>query len=250
MSVSDFVQRCKQPTGGYIGTDKFKAIEYKGRFIDSTDENVAPRYMGTVVELMARFIRTNDKKSSFKQILKTIQMLKDDGRYKEVKEGYKLLDNINGIDCDSMRNAIELVQRYHTVKTCMNPGPNELIIPSLDSVVNAIEMSCRCVRFANRVGIEKYGYPLYSTSILGYGECDMISQSDICDIKVSNFCGVNEKYSLQLLLYYVMSLNDMQVDIRCLSIFNPRYNMVWYLKIGDISVLEFVSTLKGCGLIK
>lgn len=249
MSVSDFVRSCKQPEGGYISPRKFKVMDLGGGFIDQSVENVAPRYMGTVVELMCRAVKLNNKGIAFNQQLKTISILEKSEEHAKAENGRKLLNNIIGLDSNSIRNAFELVQRYHIVKTCLQPGTDELVIPSFDSVVNAIDMINRCIRFTNRAEIKEYGYSLKSSTFLGNAECDMVSDNMLCDVKVSGFCGVTEKYSLQLFLYYLMYMKNGGHDIKYLSVYNPRYNMMWYLDLNDVSMLEFMNTVSGCDLI-
>lgn len=250
MSVSDFVRSCNQPEGGYINIGKFKTINLGGKFIDQSIENVAPRYMGTVVELMCRTVRLNDKCAAFRQQLKTISILGKSEEYTKAEQGRKLLANIVGLDSESIRSAFELVQRYHIVSTCIHPGNDELVIPTFDSVANAGEMIERCIRFTKRIGIKEYGYQLKSNTFLGNAECDMVSDNMLCDVKVSSYCGVTEKYSLQLFIYYLMYIKNGGDNIKYLSVYNPRYNMIWYLDLDDMSALEFINAVKGCGLLK
>ena len=234
-SVTQRIKEIKQPTGGYINPKDFETIELEDQIELNSEENINPGLVGLAVDYMTRFMSNDNIEEAFKISLIGAQKIN------EIKKAQKLLDNITGLDNESIINACKLCgyDVCYRAGTAYFKNVDE-INPDENTIYNIKVMIERGLSF-----FEKYGPVVQDgitfaggyTSIVSSGDADFITNDTLWDFKVSKG-NLTKDYTLQLIIYYLLGVHSYSCDfsnIKKLGIFNPRKNIVYQYEIKNIS---------------
>ena len=270
-SVTARIDSIKQPRGGYIKPSEFD-VEYFNDGIKLYDsENVHGSIIGMTVDYLSRFIIGTNKNEAFRiPILGSIRA-EELGVNNSINIAKTYLDNIKGLDKNSIINSCKLVtfdvwrRNPHgamLAKTHLETNPDN------DTIENIITLVKRSILFFNKYGpIVRDGFTFepvnanikdYETMIKtgngsfgGYtatvssGDGDFLTTDTIWDFKVTK-TKITSKHTLQLLMYWIMGNHSGQnvfKNIKRIGIFNPRFNVIYTLDISKISS-EIISTVE------
>lgn len=234
-SVTQRIKEVKQPAGGYINPKDFETIELEDQIELNSEENINPGLVGLAVDYMTRFMSNGNIEEAFKISLMGAQKIN------EIKKAQKLLDNITGLDNESIINACKLCgyDVCYRAGTAYFKNVDE-INPDENTIYNIKVMIERGLSF-----FEKYGPVVQDgitfaggyTSIVSAGDADFITNDTLWDFKVSKG-NLTKDYTLQLIIYYLLGVHSYSCDfsnIKKLGIFNPRKNIVYQYEIKNIS---------------
>lgn len=244
VSVTSRVTKVKQPRGGYIKPREFSVIELSDGIDLYPEENIHPTLIGIVVDYMTRFTLGTSLQDAFRVSLQGAFNIK------EFEYASDLLNEIKGLDDNSIKNACKMVGYdivYRAGAAAYTPVQN--IEPDIHTISNVRTMIERSIAFNEKYGpIIKNGFTFeggYNKTI-DTGDGDFLTETTLWDFKVSK-SGPTNKHTLQLLIYYLMGLRSIHPEfksIKELGVFNPRLNTVYLLDINDISpeILSEVSS--------
>lgn len=245
-SVTQRINQIKQPYGGYIKLSQFEKIKLQDDRILNDNENIHSSVIGMVVDYMSRYMINLDLNDAFKISILGASIadkyLKQEGNL--MKQAINLLNGIRGLDDVSIINACKMVTFdvwYRNLLGALRAKTFEEIKPDKDTINNILVMVERSIDFFDKNGpvvkdgfdFEPYGY----TKIVDAGDGDFLTKDTLWDFKVSKNNPTN-KNTLQLLMYWIMGQHSGQKiykDINQLGIFNPRINIIYKIKISEIS---------------
>lgn len=235
MSVTERAKDIEQPRGGYVKRVDFEEKPLgPGEEVLHEDENVHASLIGMAVDYLTRFILTDDVEDAFKiSILKKIN---------EIRTANRLIKGINGLDDQSIINAIKL-SGFDVIYRGNIFGyvPVNTIKPNVNTVDNVRVMVQRTVNFFEQYGpIVSDGFSFEGgyTKIIADGDADYLSADTLWDLKVlkNHF---NKNHIMQLLIYWRMGLRsdyEKFKKIKYIGIYNPRKNKVF---IYDLCKLPY-----------
>lgn len=242
LSVTQRIKTISQPKMGYVPCSLFEIQTYEDYYETFDIRSDLSSIQGLAVDYLTRYMITKDKFTAFDIPIAGAKAIDD--AYENNAETNRignLLKQVNGLDDKSIiavckivcydsafRKGIEAYKDFETVEFS-----NELFhnIPILVG---------RCISFFESIGgivstelTFEGGY----TSMISSGDGDYLSSDMIIDVKVSKN-EISIKWSLQLLMYYLMgfhSIHDEYKQIKHLCIFNPLKNMSYICNIDNIS---------------
>lgn len=262
-SVTNRIEKIKQPRGGYVKPSMFEITAYDDGINLYPEENIHATYIGMAVDYLTRFSINNNLKDAFQiSIMGALraEKLGIDGASDTI---IQLLKNIKGLDDTSIINACKAVSFdtwYRNPRAALisqtsykNINPDDNTIQNIKTLVN------RSIGFFEKYGpITKDGFDFLPpnankegyinmknnkcTSYGGYtptvdtGDGDFLTHDTLWDLKVLR-SELKIKHTLQLLMYWIMgqhSGQDIFKNISKLGIFNPRYNYVYLLEVAKI----------------
>ena len=254
-SVTKRISMVKQPYGGYLNKKQFDVTAIDDGNILNEVENIHASLIGLVVDYLTRFMMGTSVEEAFKISLQgalCLDLFLNNANGKKglaLRNAKKLLKGIKGLDDESISNACKLVG----YDVCFRAGvmgykPVEEINPDSDTIENIVIMVKRSLAFWKEYGpIMKDGFTFEGgyTDIVSSGDGDYLTKDTLWDFKVSKE-EPKSKYTLQLLMYYIMGCHSKQPEfkkIEKLGIFNPRKNKVYIANISSISseIIEKVS---------
>ena len=232
-SVSKRIDAIKQPRGGYINPNRFKATSFDDGVI-LEQENISPILMGLVVDYLTRLMLGCAPHEAFR-----ISLIGAKKLHKEVG-AVKLLKNVTGLDNLSITSACKLTG----FDVCYRSGvalykPIEEINPDRRTMNNIKAMVNRSQLFLKKYGpLVKDGFTFEGgyTKTITDGDGDFLTKDGLWDFKVSK-TPPTAKHTLQLLVYYIMgihSIHDEFSTVEHLGIFNPRLNKVYKFPLSDL----------------
>lgn len=234
-SVTQRIKEVKQPTGGYINPKDFEIIELEDQTELKNEENINPGLVGLTVDYMTRFMSSGNAEEAFKISMMGAQKIN------ETNKAIKLLDNITGLDDESIINACKLCG----YDVCYRSGTAyfrnvDEINPDESTIFNIKVMIVRGLNFFEKYGPVVQGGITFAggyTSTISAGDADFITNDTLWDFKVSK-SNPTKDYTLQLVIYYLLGVNSYCCDfsnIKKIGIFNPRKNTVYQYEIKNIS---------------
>lgn len=234
VNVTARVEVVEQPPGGFIPPRDMIWIE-RENCDDLGAENIPPYIVGLAVDYLTRFVSSQDKEVSFR--ISMSGAIKGD----RAKEAEKYLSAINGLDDESIQNCCRIVCFDSYVRTGKPPKIDPMDLnPDTQTCSNIRTMVNRMMDFLDEYGpVVKDGFMFHGgyTKTVDKGDGDLLTKDTLWDIKVSKY-HPNVKQTLQILMYYIMGMHSFWPwfqDIEFIGIFNPRLNMVYRLKISEIS---------------
>ncbi len=244
-SVTQRIKEIKQPYGGYIPIKNFSVnMRHDGIELKS-DENIHASLIGLAVDYLTRFMMGVSLEEAFNISLLGASVIKEAGNAK------RLLAEIQGLDDKSIINTCKITG----YDVCFRAGvqgykPIQTIEPNMDTIFNIRTMVERSLKFWNDYGpIVRAGFTFEGgyTNIVSSGDGDYLTKDTLWDFKVSKN-PTNSKYSLQLLMYYIIGNHTNQSEfnhIHNLGIYNMRLNSVYLLDISkiDSEVIDKVSNV-------
>lgn len=251
-SVVKRISEIKQPRGGYVKLSQFDVDVRHDDVMLFEKENISASIVGMTVDYLTRLCAGADAKDAFSISLKGAFVASRFGMSDAVHIANSLLDNISGIDCESVVNACKLttfdvwlrnMASALLAKSYMDVNPDENTVHNIQTMVE------RSISFLDEYGpITQSGFvfiPHGYTSTVDSGDGDFLTQDTLWDFKVS-LHKPTSKHILQVFMYFIMgqhSGNPVFKNITNVGIFNPRLNVVYTLPISRveqsvISVIE------------
>lgn len=226
----------------------FKKIELgSSQDLLCKDENVSAGLIGTCIDYMSRLIFLKD--SNAFDIAKKGAVLVDDlsgfnQRLKSIKaslrmSGGKVSDKV-------LKNALQMCVYDTAYRSGTYPVPVGKIEPDKKTCDHIRFMLNNVKNFFEKVGIPKLsGFTVNSRYDFIFGDGDFLSDDYVLDFKTISG-NLLSKMTLQILLYYVLGLEEGKYDefskVKKLLFFNPRKNIMYTCSISDIS--DAIETMK------
>ena len=270
-SVTQRISQIKQPRGGFVKKSEFSVISLQdGNYLNS-DENIHGTLVGLCVDYMTRFISGKDKLDSFRISIEGAYIAEKFGMKDSLKTVIQLLDEITGIDDNSIVNACKVVTFDVWKRNCigaMLAKNYEKINPDESTVENIRILINRSLYFFENYGpVIKNGFTfepvpasmdLYNkmlssgngsyggyTATVSSGDGDFLTKDTLWDFKVSK-AAPKSKDILQILMYWIMgqySGQEIFRKIEKIGVFNPRLNNVYLLEMKNVSK-EIINTIE------
>ena len=244
-AVTQRIRAIEQPAEGYIPITKFSVKKYEDFCQLHYKENISANYVGLAVDYLTRFYVTKNIEEAFDISMLGAKILREEyGMEAEYQNCLELLGKIQQGDVFS---AVQLVAYDEVYRAGI------IDIPKLEADKFTIEnikiMVNRGVRFLKNCGKEiKSGLDFEGgyTDVVVNGDCDYLTENALIDFKVIRG-EMTTNYSLQILMYYLMGLRSENKkyfeQVKWLSLFNPRKNIVYFVNVKNISesVIEEVN---------
>lgn len=262
-SVTNRIKEIKQPRGGYINPNDFTVVEINDGNALFEEENVHGSIIGMVVDYMTRFLLNGEKEKAFSVSLNGAAIAVEMGNKKALKIAKELLNNIKGLDKNSIINACKLVTFdvwYRNTSAAMMATGWDETNPDVSTINNIIILINRSLEFFRKYGpitVDGFTFEPENGSLKDYekmintgkgsyggytatvetGDGDFLTEDTLWDFKVSKSKPTN-KHTLQLLMYWIMGQHSGRKEfkkIKKLGIFNPRLNVVYLYEINKVS---------------
>lgn len=243
-SVTQRIRNIRQPRGGYVNPKHFEAFPLDDEHTLNSKENIHPSLIGLTVDYLSRWQSGSSLEQAFRISLEGAEKLdrfSHPGSYEEVQKANTLLNNIKGLDDDSIFFACKLAGYDSAFRAGIKAhAPVETINADKETVDNIRVMVKRCLVFFKEYGpIEKMGFNFNGgyTDLIKSGDGDYLTSTTLWELKVSKY-PPSKDHTLQLLTYYLMGLrstdNTEFQQLENIGIFNPRLNVVYIHHIFDI----------------
>ena len=239
LSVTKRIDQVDQPIGGYIRPKLFKVTELidkeKIYQIDTSYRTI----QGMAVDYLTRFACGSPKEEAFHISLLGAEEVN------EKENAEKLLCSITGLDQNSIIAACQLVG--YDVAYRRGPKyfmPVNRIDPNKNVIRNIKTMVKRSIKFFDLYGPIECSEVTFEggyNEIISSGDGDFLTSDTLWDFKVSKE-GLNSKYTLQLLVYYILGLHSVHEifqQIKKIGVYNPERNEVYELEVSKISDKTF-----------
>ncbi|ETP71515.1 hypothetical protein UYO_2542 [Lachnospiraceae bacterium JC7] len=247
-SVTKIVDDIKQPRGGYLRTNYFAEEQLDDGEKLYGSETINAGLVGLAVDYMCRYLISTDKKKSFEISLRGAKII-DSFRKGEFLKAEELLEQINGLDDESIKAACKLVGYDVCYRdTIEDYKRSESIVADGYTVSNIRIMIERGLSFLQERGpVTSMGFTFeggYSETVSS-GDGDYLTHEGMWDFKTSGNA-ITSKETLQLLIYFLMgkhSGQDRYKDIKTIGFFNPRKNLVSWTDVSFIpqSTIDIVN---------
>lgn len=232
--VTIIAESAPQPPKGYLPVNAFESVEYN----DGVElPKIAAQYawkVGLVTDYMSRFALTSNRVSSFDISLRGANIVHQKSDAKEI------LSHINGMDREALCAAFQLI--CYDVAYRKGPqnfaGVDEEEPPQEILQATAIMIRRSIAFFQNYEMPIKCGFTLdggYS-ALVSKGDGDYLTSTTLLDMKCSAK-ELNTKWTLQLLMYYIMGQQSIFQEFKKLTrigFFNPYKNIFYYCDIEKI----------------
>ena len=239
VSVTQRIKQVKQPRGGYLPGRRFEKIQLPIKQELHAEENISPGLVGTVVDFLTRFALGSPAEEAFATSLIGAERLGEG----EKERSEKLLENITGLDDESIFHACKLAGYDVALRAGpMAYKPVQLIFADEETVGNIRILVERSLVFFEEFGPVthngiRFGLESLSKHITS-GDGDFATKDTLWDFKVSKNPPTKE-HTLQLLVYYLMGLQAFHLQddfalLEYLAIYNPRLQIVYRLPLADI----------------
>lgn len=269
-SVTARIEQIKQPWGGYLKLSEFETIQMDDNQELMPDENIHGTIVGMVVDYLTRYMVGEELRDAFDISIKGATIAEAMGMNNAVKIIFSLLDEVKGIDDNSIVNACKVVAFdvwYRNPVGAIMAKRYDEIKPNKETIYNIQILIKRSINFIkgygpithsgitfepkedNAVEYKKMletGEGVYGgyTATVESGDGDFLTADTLWDFKVTKRKPTS-KHTLQLLMYWIMGQHSGQnkfKKITKIGIFNPRFNKVYLLEIKNVSkeIIEIV----------
>lgn len=244
-SVKQRIGKIKQPRGGYIKPKEFEQTVLDGGGIDDLypEENVSPGLVGLAVDYLTRFMSGTSAEEVFEISRMGAVNVQQLGLFE------RLISHVSGLDDDSIDAAVKLSGFDSAYRAgVMAYRPVEDIVPDAHTIKNIRVMVERSLRFFEQYGPKVLDGLTFEGGYTGYvvtGDGDFLTDDTLWDFKVSKQ-KLQNKYTLQLLMYWRMGLHSVHPEyrnVKYLGIYNPRMNVVYRLDVNNIPA-DVISTVE------
>ena len=237
-SVTKRISQIEQPIGGYVSPKLFIKIKVDSEEELNNEENISPAVIGLAVDYLTRFMLNHSVEKAFHISLLGAMLAPGN----QLENAEKLCQNISGINDESVISAIKLA----SYDVCYRAGnlyfrSVETINPDKETIRNVQIMVKRSLIFFSEHGpvtLDGFKFKGAYTSTVNAGDGDFLTEKTLWDFKVSKKDTIDSKYSLQLLMYYIMGLHSKQPEfnsIKNLGIYNPRLNIISVCPLDRVS---------------
>ena len=213
-------------------------------------ECILPNIVGLAVDYLSRMMITGDKNKAFRISLmfKDMSCVVNHPDNPMTKDADYFFKKINGMDDLSIINACSLVFFDDIFRASKFDNNNFRYLQTLQpaqyksTVENIRVMVQRCIDYFKGCHSPDTGFCVKYGGVFGDG--DYFTGTELCDLKVSKYKLHDEDHpdnflhhTKQVLLYWYAGLHTEGLDfskIDTLSIFNPRLNIAWKLKVSQL----------------
>lgn len=234
-SVTQRIKEIKQPYGGYLKPSDFE-IEQIEDNENLNQENIHSSLIGLAVDYLTRVMNGSTVKDAFKISLLGAKIINEE------RKAYKLLENIKGLDENSIFYACKLVGYDVCVRKGSSGYKNIDTIEADNDTINNIRiMVKRSILFFQKYGSvvkDNFTFEGGYTNLINSGDGDFLTKDTMWDFKVSSR-NPTSAHTLQLLIYYIMGTHSIHREfknIQKIGIFNPKKNCIYIKNIADIPV--------------
>lgn len=234
-SVTRRIANVQQPKLGYIPPKTLKVRKYldthKVNKIDSAYKSI----QGMAVDYLTRYMNGTPKHIAFQISLMGAE------KVDELDKAKSLLNEINGLDADSIFAACQLVG--YDVAYRRGPSwfaPVEKIKPSQKMIQNIIILVNRSIAFLKKNGpvvLDGFTFEGGYNDIISSGDGDYLTADTLWDFKASKF-KPETSHTLQILVYYILGIHSIHPEfqsIKKLGVFNPELNTAYTIDLVDIA---------------
>ena len=226
---------------------KWEEICFQDKNTLNDNEYVRPDIVGLAVDYLSRMMITGDKNKAFRISLMFKRLTKYPPESWVCHEADRLFEHITGLDDSSIINACQLVcfdtlyrsGKYSAFLSDYNHHsklPYEYYISTVENIRIMVQ---RCIEYFKHSEPDT-GFGVNYACL--HGDGDYCTDTEICDLKVSKYKLHDNPenflhHTKQILLYWYAGLHTEGLDfskIDTLSIFNPRLNMAWKLKVSQL----------------
>ena len=240
-SVTERINQIKQPYGGYVKPSLLHAVQLPINEELSLNENIHGSIVGLAVDYLTRLMLGDDVEHAFKTSLEGLRLARNFKLDISEKELINLV-MIKDLNDDSIFNACRLAYFDVWIRNPFNAFSSSFreVNPDKETINNIrimVERNLHIFKLCG--GVKAKGFTFEGggyTNLVDSGDGDFIADDTLWDIKTIKSKPTN-KHTLQLLMYWIMGKHSNQSifnNINCIGIFNPRYNIVYKLKVSDI----------------
>ena len=244
-TVTYRVQNVKQPKGGYIHLSDFDTEIFIDDNELSDEENVHASVVGMVVDYMTRYMMGANIEVAFQTSIIGAERAEKFGNKGSKKAVNNYLNNIDGLDDVSIKNACRAVTydvwlrnvfNAFNAKKDVDTNPDSATVHNIQVMVNrSIDfLKSHSPIIADGFTFEGGGH----TKIVSSGDGDYITNDTLWDFKVSKN-KPKSTHTLQILVYYIMGKHSGKIEfqkVKKIGIFNPRQNVAYTMNISNIPV--------------
>lgn len=235
-TVTGRIKSVGQPYGGYIKPSEFMKISMENDVAKLNDhENISPSLMGLSVDYLTRLMTGSTAKKAFEISLRGAKII---GK-SEFAE--KLVENVNGLDDNSIKNAVQLT----TFDCYYRAGPfectpHEEIQPdnlTIENIRTLVKRTLEIFKIYGPKTMDGLTFEGGYTDRVVAGDGDFMTENILWDLKVSKRT-LSKDQILQIIMYWRMGLHSVHPEykkIRYLCVFNPRLNVLYKLPVENIS---------------
>ena len=251
-SVTERIKEINQPKGGYISPKWFQKITLKTDDKLATLENISQSTIGSVVYYLTWFCLNGNKYWAFRISVFGAQHAQLYYNVKgAIKNAKNLLEDIKGLDDQSIINACKLVwyDGWYTnpermMQHCKNKSHPK--IPNEQTISNIKILIYRSFKFFEEYGpiiLDDFTFQAVRggdceyTGAVNKGEWDFITKDTLWDFKVSKK-DLNSNQTLELVMYWIIARHSKKLfidNIFKIGIFNPRLNVVYLFDMNNLS---------------
>lgn len=269
-TVTQVVKRTVQPAGGYISPKQFELIEYHlkdtpeedledtNELIDLSVETTHPTVTGVVVDYLTRAMidiaRTGSASCTSKS--KSLNIINHGAHLKnEMDKFEEEARKIKDLSDESI-NAMCRLTAYDTYyRSGMEVDPSTIYAdPTTCEHIRLMVQRTLNILSTRDDGMIEFE-PTFNggySEIVSKGDGDYVSPSTLYDLKVSKNKSIDSKQTLQLAIYLILArravlgigiwyptpfmhdrCSEYFADVENIAIINPRYNIVYELKINE-----------------
>lgn len=242
-SVTQRIKQIKQPYGGYIPSSSLTVSKLYDEPIILNDTTKAAA-SGLVVDYLTRYMTTScSAEDAFAVSLMGARIYEDTYHAPgEHEKALALLPITRDLSDADINNLLKLVSYDALVRTVYTFGESPLDMPDFDQLVindvrSLLDRSIEFIDGLNKTIIHSFEFTNGYTALVESGDGDFMTDTTLYDMKCVNKSKVSNKYTLQLLMYYILGINSRQEQykgIRELAVWNPRYGEVSSIKVSDI----------------
>lgn len=236
-SVTQRIDKIKQPRGGYLKPSTFKMIQLDNGTINDlhSDENIHASLIGLAVDYLTRYMSGTSAQEAFSIAHRGAALVGEEQLFE------KLISRIDGLTDESISSAVTLTGFDSAYRAGVRAyRPVQEIVPDIDTIENIRTMVERSLNFFALYGPKVLDGLTFTGGYTGYvssGDGDFLTKDTLWDFKVSKY-PLKSKHTLQLLMYWRMGLHSIHKEyqsVRYLGVYNPRMNIVYRLSIDKIS---------------
>lgn len=236
-SVTQRIDKIKQPRGGYLKPSTFKMIQLDNGTINDlhSDENIHASLIGLAVDYLTRYMSGTSAQEAFSIAHRGSVLVGEEQLFE------KLISRIDGLTDESISSAVILTGFDSAYRAGVRAyRPVQEIVPDTDTIENIRTMVERSLNFFALYGPKVLDGLTFTGGYTGYvssGDGDFLTKDTLWDFKVSKY-PLKSKHTLQLLMYWRMGVHSIHKEyqsVRYLGVYNPRMNIVYRLSIDKIS---------------
>ena len=237
MSVTQRIHVIHQPRLGYLPIKLFEKVEYAIHDELNSDAIISPGIQGCAVDYLVRFMSGEPLETAFEISLKGAKILGNTEYYKALD----ILQNVHGLDHDSVFNAIKLAH-YDVVFRrgaywYVNPSTIEYGNIDIQNITVLVHRTLSILSHYSPITETGFTFNGGYTPIVLTGDGDYLSNDTMWDLKCSEKKPGSAE-TCQLFVYLILGYhafeNEKYRKLKYIGFINPILNTVYRIRIDDI----------------